>query len=409
MNKIFKRVVATLLTVSAFATIEPAKYINLMTTQAHAADTTNDSKTNFKVKEIEVKKSSGSSELQLYDSKKCKSKDKVDFDEKNTKYYVNIKSGNRVYIDLDVEGTYDYKIKKGSKKYDENEKIPVSSSSTKISVEVWPKNEDSKSKTYTIYVQCDKDRDDDDDDDDDDDGDDIYLDKLKVGGETIKLKKSKTSYSTDVDRSTSSVKVVAKPEDDEVEVKIDGKEVDEDNDYKKTVNLKEGKNEFEIKLRNDDDRRKYTLTINRGKSSDKDSDDKESTEEASKPVKADQWVTVNGNLMYNDSTGNPIKNSWFLDRNFGTWYLFDGYGYARKGWAYTGGTWYYLNPYTGQMQTGWTYVNGTWYYLNQYSGAMQTGWIYDNGTWYYCNGSGAMLSNTTIGGYRLGWNGAWIR
>ncbi|MBW6410322.1 cadherin-like beta sandwich domain-containing protein [Clostridium weizhouense] len=406
MNKIFKRVVATLLTVSAFATIEPAKYINLMTTQAHA----DEAKTEFKVKEVEVKKSSGSSGLQLYDSKKCKSKDKVDFDEKDSKYYVNIKSGNRVYIDLDVDGDYDYKIKKGSKKYEENEKIPVSSSSTKISIDVWPKDKsESDGKRYTIYVQCDRDRDDD-DDDDDDDYDEIYLDRLKVGGETIKLKESKTSYSIDFDKSTSSVKIIAEPEDgDDCKVYIDGKRVDDDDDYKKTVSLKEGKNEFEIKLKEDDDRRTYTLTINRGKSSDKDSDDKESNKETNKPIKADQWITVNGNLVYNDSTGNPIKNSWFLDRNFGTWYLFDAYGYARKGWAYTNGTWYYLNPYTGQMQTGWTYVNGTWYYLNQYSGAMQTGWVYDNGVWYYCNSSGAMLKNTTIGGYRLGWNGAWIR
>ena len=60
------------------------------------------------------------------------------------------------------------------------------------------------------------------------------------------------------------------------------------------------------------------------------------------------------------------------------------------------------------MQTGWINVNGTWYYTNA-SGAMQTGWINDNGTWYYCNASGAMLANTTVDGYVLGANGAWVR
>ena len=40
---------------------------------------------------------------------------------------------------------------------------------------------------------------------------------------------------------------------------------------------------------------------------------------------------------------------------------------------------------------------------------MKTGWLNDNGTWYYLNASGAMLSNTTVGGYVLGANGAWIK
>ena len=40
---------------------------------------------------------------------------------------------------------------------------------------------------------------------------------------------------------------------------------------------------------------------------------------------------------------------------------------------------------------------------------MQTGWINDKGTWYYCNGSGAMLANTTVDGYTLGANGAWVK
>lgn len=65
------------------------------------------------------------------------------------------------------------------------------------------------------------------------------------------------------------------------------------------------------------------------------------------------------------------------------------------------------------MQTGWVNVSGTWYYLNPISdgtrGAMKTGWINDRGTWYYLYPNGAMAHDTTINGYRLGSNGAWIR
>ena len=52
--------------------------------------------------------------------------------------------------------------------------------------------------------------------------------------------------------------------------------------------------------------------------------------------------------------------------------------------------------------------NGAWYYLKA-DGVMATGWISDNGTWYYCDASGAMLSNTTVDGYILGVDGAWIK
>lgn len=40
---------------------------------------------------------------------------------------------------------------------------------------------------------------------------------------------------------------------------------------------------------------------------------------------------------------------------------------------------------------------------------MATGWLNDRGTWYYLHSNGAMAANTTINGYKLGSNGAWIR
>lgn len=71
------------------------------------------------------------------------------------------------------------------------------------------------------------------------------------------------------------------------------------------------------------------------------------------------------------------------------------------------GTWTY-NKADGTKAIGWIKDESTWYYLNV-NGVMQIGWINDNGTWYYCNESGAMISNTTVDGYLLGENGAWIK
>ena len=41
---------------------------------------------------------------------------------------------------------------------------------------------------------------------------------------------------------------------------------------------------------------------------------------------------------------------------------------------------------------------------------MKTGWFQDtDGRWYYLNANGSMAANTTVDGYVLGANGAWIK
>ncbi|NFO04608.1 N-acetylmuramoyl-L-alanine amidase family protein [Clostridium botulinum] len=116
------------------------------------------------------------------------------------------------------------------------------------------------------------------------------------------------------------------------------------------------------------------------------------------------WAPVGGQWYYMNEDG-KMATGW-KEVN-GTWYFLNGSGAMQTGWYSDNGTWYYLNA-SGAMQTGWVAVAGNWYKLNQ-SGQMQTGWIQDNGTWYFCEGSGKMLANTTVNGYVLGANGAWIR
>lgn len=130
----------------------------------------------------------------------------------------------------------------------------------------------------------------------------------------------------------------------------------------------------------------------------------------------------------NNNNNSSVKTGWAANSETRTWTYIDSDGSTHKGWLSLNGVWYYMDPSTGIMQTGWKKINGTWYYMqssgemktgwlldggNWYylhsSGAMATGWVNDNGTWYYCDNSGKMLSNTTIDGYRLGSNGAWIK
>ena len=103
---------------------------------------------------------------------------------------------------------------------------------------------------------------------------------------------------------------------------------------------------------------------------------------------------------------------WFQSPTSYLWYYMDANGVMQaNGWIQDGGSWYFLDS-TGAMKTGWVYTGGAWYFLKNTAGnlgAMQTGWIQTGGKWYYCNASGAMLSNTTVGGYVLGADGAWIK
>ncbi|WP_252226673.1 N-acetylmuramoyl-L-alanine amidase family protein [Clostridium sp. ZBS2] len=121
-------------------------------------------------------------------------------------------------------------------------------------------------------------------------------------------------------------------------------------------------------------------------------------------TKATGWLNNNGAWYFLNAAG-IMQTGWINDN--GTWYYTNASGAMLTGWQNVNGTWYFMQG-SGAMKTGWLNDNGTWYYL-QASGAMKTGWLNDNGTWYFLNASGKMLSNTTVDGYKLGANGAWIR
>ncbi|MEH7226713.1 hypothetical protein V7112_23190 [Bacillus sp. JJ1566] len=116
------------------------------------------------------------------------------------------------------------------------------------------------------------------------------------------------------------------------------------------------------------------------------------------------WASTGGQWYFFNNSG-VMQTGW--ENVNGTWYYLATNGAMQTGWKNSNGTWYYFAS-GGAMQTGWEYIGGAWYYFAS-NGAMQTGWENINGTWYYLYNSGAMAANTTIQGYKLGANGAWIR
>ncbi|WP_318999809.1 immunoglobulin-like domain-containing protein [Mesobacillus sp. S13] len=116
------------------------------------------------------------------------------------------------------------------------------------------------------------------------------------------------------------------------------------------------------------------------------------------------WVLSGGKWYFLEVSG-AMKTGWLKS---GTkWYYLQSSGAMKTGWLKDGGKWYYLEN-SGAMKTGWLKSGGKWYYLES-SGVMKTGWVKSGSKWYYLYSSGAMAYNTTIGGYKLGADGAWIQ
>lgn len=438
MQKNVKRIISATLAINAISAIIPASSSNLMITEVQAAS-------EYGVSSLKLRKTSGSKTITLYEDSDYE--DSVKFKKSRKKYYAKTDSSS-VNIKVTEEDGYETKIFKTSSSsadaFNPEEKISIKSGTTTLYVRTYKDGEFNKDNVkeniineYKLYVKKVSSE----DEDEEDDYDDIYLDDLTLTYKDDEIdfdfEEDKSTYDINVKNSVTYVKVYAEPEDEEYSVRINGSKVDEDDDWEKKVNLEEGKNTIIVKIKYDGDERIYTLNITRKASSssnntDNSADSDESSNSNSNSsninsnnsntnnnnsntnsnisdnIKANQWVVNNGKWQYNDASGNPIKNTWFYDRSYGQTYYLDANGNMVTGWLYKDNKWYYLNN-SGAKQTGWQLVQGTWYYLDS-AGVMKTGWLKDlDGRWYYLQANGAMAKNTTVDGYKLGSNGAWIR
>ncbi|OOM71288.1 cadherin-like beta sandwich domain-containing protein [Clostridium sp. BL-8] len=268
---------------------------------------------------------------------------------------------------------------------------------------------------YTIYVDCTGDGSSDSDSSDDDnadDYDDIYLDSLSIDGNSISLSDSKVTYTYNAASDADEVTIKAKPEDeDEDTVEIDGDEVDDGDNYKKDVDLNNGENDIKVKIEDEDDnKREYTLKIYRGSSSTDSSstagsnatttNTASSTSDAATTVSTGNaaattttatksgWVQASGKWQYYDNQGKQLINQWVFDKNYSSWYYMGSDGFM--------------------VENSWILSSGKYYYLNT-SGAMAANcWVISGGKYYYLSSDGSMATNTTISGYKVGADGAWI-
>jgi glucan-binding YG repeat protein/uncharacterized protein YdeI (BOF family) len=119
------------------------------------------------------------------------------------------------------------------------------------------------------------------------------------------------------------------------------------------------------------------------------------------------WVLTSGKWYYVDGNGAMLTNAWVLTSS--KWYYVGSNGaMLTNAWVLTSGKWYFVDANGVMKSNAWVLSNSKWYYMNG-KGEMQTGWVLVNNKWYYLYSDGHMASNTTIGKYKVGKDGAWIQ
>lgn len=302
MHKNIKKLIAGVLTIGAVTGTVPLNYGNSMVT-AYAAE--KDDEDEISAQESigdpneetpdSIKVKSGSSTLRVYSSRNYKRDEIVEpseiaespgdtfyikTDKDSIKFDVSGVSNSRA-IKL-FEGTGS-KIKSSAKAKSVKSAVTLNEDKT-IVIRVYDKlqpsalkysDDDDVKAEYTFkvkYTGADKDLDDSEDSADINNGsssskgDPVYLENLTLSEGKIKFDKKTDSYNVTVDSDTEEIEITAEPEDEDTEVRIDGRSVDEDDDWSKSVYLQKGLNKIEIRLKDEDDReRTYVLNITRGK------------------------------------------------------------------------------------------------------------------------------------------------
>ena len=396
MNKNIRKIITIALTIGIISAVSAISKVDIMAFKVYAASNNNEL---YKLNGLRVETKNGSG-IKLYYDDSYNNYNKVDYDEVESGHiYYALTSSNTVKLDVSGPDSKYVRVFNGmddsAKGEDANQSITLLPGKNTITVKVYKEEPDKYveyednakvENTYTVNIEYNLNG----KGDDDDNG--IYLKNLIVDENNIKLSNSQGDYAYNVANNIDSVTIKAKPEKDDYGVTINGDDVDENDNFEKRVSLDNGENDIKIELEDEDNNYKeYTLKVNKGNSTinsesvnNSNTVDKNSNVDDTKvsgntdvivtqknseaiQVKPNQWVQVNGKWQYNDSYGNPIKSTWFFDKNLMNWYYMD------------------LNGFMAQNC-----------------------WILSGDKYYYLNSNGIMATNTTIDGYKVGADGAWI-
>lgn len=360
MSKSIRNIIAAVLFIGVFSIIEPNCF-NLTTTKAYAEE---------KPYLRNIYLSEG---------------DDIDFSEEQYTYIVDVdKDTDEMFIKAKPDNPLDtVKINDQEVTKDDNYKQTLKLDKGKNQVEIEVEDDNTKSKLiYTVYIyRGGKDA--------------VYLKDININGSTIGFDKSNTFYNIELDEGTDVVKLETIPGQGKYSIATNGKVLDENNLIKLKFNGI-GKYTINIGLKDEDTQRvgAYTLNIYLGIAVSPNVSDS-----INKVLKPNQWIIVNGRWRYNDIFGKALKDMWFYDNEYKSYFHFNNRGNMQTGWVEDGDNDYYLNS-SGKMQTGWVCYENEWYFLDSH-GVMKTGWIEDDNKWYFLRKDGSMATGWIVS------NGKW--
>lgn len=280
MNKSIKKIIAMTVALNAVVTVIPNTFSGIAINEAYAASYT---AKNGELTSLTIKSLNGD-KLSLRDGYNG---DTVKLSDDKEYYVKSTDDSEGITIDAEVKGS-DRIIRiflsddNDAQAYKPGDKLYIGKGNTTVYVRTYASLSDFRKakdkdkdvsnceEEYKINVKKTKGS-----EYDDSSQDSVYLKSLSLSKGDITFTKQRTTYNIKVDSSVSEIRITAKPEDDNSRVRIDGSIVDDDDNYRKTVSLDNGKNEIKIKVTDrDDNQRVYTLNITRGSSSDSNSNSK---------------------------------------------------------------------------------------------------------------------------------------
>ena len=396
MKKTLKRIMAITLAVGIISAVLPSNKVNFLISKVYAsASNTTDTLSSLNLN------TSGGSTINLYSDSSYSTEVSSSSVSKKT-YYA--KSSSRI-VKISTSGPDSKYIKvfKGTSNSTEGKSIgssiTLSSGTTTIVVRVYDEKPDSNIKyskdnhvisEYTIKVKKSSSSSDDDNNDDE-------LDSLKLetsSGETIKLydddnydsdnkvdssdvesdtdyyaKTSSNTVNVNTDGVSSKYVRVFKAHGDDIGDSVEGNRESHD------ISLSSGTNTIVVRVYNDepDDDIEY-----------EDDDDKS-----------------NDYTIYVEYTGSGSSNSNSLTSS----------NKSDDGVTVANSTPDTATVVSYRKKIGWVEDRGRWEYYDDLGKQLINQWIFDRNynKWYYLGSDGFMTANTTINGYKVGYDGAWIK
>lgn len=392
MRKIIIKIAGLTLITASFSAYIPITTLPTANTIAYALS--DDSISTLRLK-------SGESGIGLYSSKNYKRENKVYQDDKIPELIYGHLTGKQSEFKIDVleTGAADTRVFVGTSKQkltSINDKISVASDSKEtVLIRIYDSKkaaDDEEIKEYKLIIERDESEEDSEYEEEEENQLDgavgnVYLDRISLVNNGSKIDfvfdKNQTIYNLDVDENIGYLTVKAVPENDSDRVKVNGDTLDKkgDDKYKKDISLDKGRNVIKVSIIGDDYvKREYFLNINRGKSL---VNNKKSNTESKENSGNTDTISKNTFIPVSDTKNSDTKSE--------------------------SGNWCYRNS-DGSLAKGWKMIKNEWYYFDE-TGAMKTGWIKaTDGNWYYMQqDTGKMAKNTTVNGYKIGIDGAWVK